>query len=79
MPEDASLGSLVVDEDQSFEEWVADEDGPEAVVAMIDGVRRQATEGSLIAFTDKEFLAHLAIRPQSSRRWSALLSNRGLR
>ncbi len=52
---------MAVDEDQSFEQWVADEGGPEAVVAMIDDVRRQIAEGLLPAFTDKnEFLAHLA-------------------
>ena len=47
--------------EESFEQWVADEGGPEAVVTMVEEVRRQADEGVLTGFTDKdEFLAHVA-------------------
>ena len=50
----------MVHDESTFEQWVADEGGPEAVVAMIDEVRRQAAEGLLPGFTDKDmFLAHL--------------------
>lgn len=35
----------VVDEDRSSDRWVADEGGPEAVVAMVQSVRQQADEG----------------------------------
>jgi len=51
-----------------FDQWVEDQGGPEAVLTMIEDVRRQAADGSLRGFTDKdEFLAHLA----SGRRRSA--------
>lgn len=49
-----------MNEDLDFEQWVTEEGGPEAVVAMVDEVRRQADDGSLRGFSDKdEFLAHL--------------------
>lgn len=48
------------DDDPSFDQWVSDLGGPEAVVAMVETVRRQVADGSLVGFTDKdEFLAHL--------------------
>jgi len=51
---------LAVREDPSFEQWVADEGGPAAVVAMVDEVRGQATEGVLRGFSDKDaYLPHL--------------------
>jgi len=47
-------------DDSSFEQWVTDLGGPEAVAAMVDAIRRQVADGSLVGFTDKEeFLAHL--------------------
>lgn len=53
--------------DPSFEQWMEDEGGPEAVVAMVEDVRRQADEGVLPGFTDKlEFLAHLGHRGRRS-------------
>lgn len=56
--ETALVQSLAVHEGPGFERWVADEGGPEAVVAIIEDVRRQAAEGLLAGFTDKdEFLA----------------------
>lgn len=57
----------VVDGESSFDQWVADEGGPEAVVAMVEDVRRQADEGLLKGFTDKdEFLAHVTRRGRRS-------------
>jgi len=51
---------VVVQDDSSFEQWVTDQGGPEAVVAMVEDTRRQANEGLLRGFTDKdEFLAYL--------------------
>ncbi len=51
---------MMVQDDSSFEQWVTDQGGPEAVVAMVEDTRRQADEGSLRGFTDKdEFLAYL--------------------
>ncbi len=47
----------------SFDQWVADHGGPEAVAAMIAEMRRQVEAGTLPSFTDKdEFLAHIAAR-----------------
>ncbi len=47
-------------DDASFEQWVSDLGGPEAVVAMVQITRRQVADGSLLGFTDKdEYLAHL--------------------
>ena len=64
---EASAYHCVVDGEPSFEQWVADEGGPEAVVAMVDDVRRQADEGVLEGFTDKdEFLAHVSRRGRRS-------------
>jgi hypothetical protein len=46
--------------DQSFEHWVAEEGGPEAIVEMVAEMRRRVEEGLLPGFTDKEaFLEHL--------------------
>lgn len=54
---------MAVHGDLSFEQWVANEGGPEAVVAIVDELRQQAAEGSLPGFTDKdEFLAYLGRR-----------------
>jgi hypothetical protein len=56
-----------VNEDPDFDQWVTEEGGPEAVVAMVDQVRRQADDGSLRGFSDKdEFLAHLGRRGRRS-------------
>lgn len=53
--------------DQSFDQWVRDEGGPEAVVAMVEDVKRQADEGLLPGFTNKEdFLTHLVRRGRRS-------------
>ncbi len=53
----------IAEEDDSFDQWVADEGGPEAVLAMIEDIRRQIDEGSLREFTDKEeFLAYMRCR-----------------
>jgi len=58
---------VTVDDDQDFEQWVMDEGGPEAVAAMVNGVRQQAADGSLRGFTDKnEFLAHVERRSRRS-------------
>ncbi len=57
----------MVDEDPSFEQRVADEGGPEAVVAMVDEVRRQAAEGVIPGFNDKyTYLAHVERRDRRS-------------
>ncbi|HUP70301.1 MAG TPA: hypothetical protein VM142_10865 [Acidimicrobiales bacterium] len=46
--------------DDSFDDWVAEVGGPEAIVAMVDDLRRQVDEGLLPGFTNREdFLAHL--------------------
>ena len=59
--------SVAVHDDLSFEQWVAKEGGPEAVVAIVEELRQQAAEGSLPGFTDKdEFLAHLERRGRRS-------------
>ncbi len=51
---------MMVQDDSSFEQWVTDQGGPEAVVAMVEDTRRQADEGSLRGFTDKDgFLAYV--------------------
>jgi hypothetical protein len=56
-----------VHNDPDFEQWVTDEGGPDAVLAMVDEVRRQAADGLLRGFTDKdEFLAHLGDRGRRS-------------
>jgi len=56
-----------VNDDLSFDQWVADEGGPEAVVAMVGDLRRQAADGSLRGFSDKDgFLAHLDRRGRRS-------------
>lgn len=56
-----------VSADQSFDQWVRDEGGPEAVVAMVEDVKRQADEGLLPGFSDKEeFLTHLVRRGRRS-------------
>jgi hypothetical protein len=47
-------------DDVSFEQWVAEEGGPEAVVKMVADLRRQVDEGLVPGFTDKdEFLGYL--------------------
>jgi hypothetical protein len=52
-----------VDDDRSFDQWVVDEGGPEAVVAMVEDVRHQVDEGLLQGFTDKdEYLNRPGIR-----------------
>jgi len=56
-----------VQDDSDFDRWVEDQGGPEAVLTMIDDVRRQAEDGSLQGFTNKdEFLAYLAGRSRRS-------------
>jgi hypothetical protein len=56
-----------VQDDPTFDQWVTDQGGPEAVVAMIDDLRRQAADGVLPGFTDKdEYLAHLERRSRRS-------------
>ena len=63
----ALVPSTPVHDDADFEQWVEDQGGPEAVLSMIEDVRRQAADGSLRGFTDKdEFLAHLASRSRRS-------------
>jgi predicted RNA polymerase sigma factor len=58
---------VAVHDDPSFEQWVANEGGPEAVVAIVEELQQQAADGSLPAFTDKdEFLAHLERRGRRS-------------
>jgi len=47
-------------DEESFDEWVVQEGGPEAVVEMVSRLRRQIDEGTLLGFTDKDaFLEHL--------------------
>lgn len=47
-------------DDASFEQWVAEEGGPQAVVEMVADLRRQVNEGLVPGFTSKdEFLAYL--------------------
>jgi len=56
-----------VNDDPTFDQWVTDEGGPEGVVAMVDDLRRQADDGVLPGFSDKdEFLAHLERRDRRS-------------
>jgi hypothetical protein len=63
----ALVPSPSVDDDSDFAQWVEDQGGPEAVLMMIEDVRRQAADGSLRGFTNKdEFLAHLASRSRRS-------------
>ena len=46
--------------EDDFDRWVADEGGPEAVVAMIAELRRQIDSGALPGFTNREdFEAYL--------------------
>jgi hypothetical protein len=57
----------MVHDDPDFEQWVKDEGGPEAVLALVEEVQRRAADGSLRGFTDKdEFLAHLGRRGRRS-------------
>lgn len=59
--------SVAVHDDSDFEQWVEDEGGPEAVLTMIEEIRRQAADGSLRGFTNKdEFLAYLPSRGRRS-------------
>jgi len=54
-------------DDDDFDQWVADQGGPEAVAAMVSEIRRQVEDGTLHGFTDRgEFLAHLARRDRRS-------------
>lgn len=47
-------------DDPTFDEWITDLGGPDAAAAMVEAIRRQVANGSLVGFTDKEqFLAHL--------------------
>ncbi len=46
--------------DDSFDDWVAKVGGPEAVVEIVDDLRRQVDEGLLPGLTNREdFLAYL--------------------
>lgn len=46
--------------DYDFDQWVADEGGPDAVVEMIADLRRKIEDGLLPGFTSKDdFFAHL--------------------
>jgi len=42
--------------EDDFDRWVADEGGPEAVVAMIAELRRQIDSGDLPGFTNRDDL-----------------------
>lgn len=42
--------------DDDFDRWIAEKGGPEAVVAMIDDMKRRAADGSLPGFKDKQAL-----------------------
>lgn len=53
--------------DDDFDQWVADQGGPEAVAAIVADVRQQVQDGTLPGFTDQaEFLAHLRRRDRRS-------------
>jgi len=41
---------VVAQDDSNFEQWVTDQGGPEAVVAMVGDTRRQVDEGLLRGF-----------------------------
>ena len=43
-------------DDHDFDRWVAEKGGPEAVVAMIDDMKRRVADGSLPGFQDKQAL-----------------------
>lgn len=46
--------------EDDFDRWVADEGGPEAVVALIAELRRQIDSGDLPGFTNRDdFEAYL--------------------
>jgi hypothetical protein len=63
----AAVARAPVSEDPDFQQWVTEEGGPDAVLAMVDEVRRQADDGSLRGFTDKdEFLAYPGRRGRRS-------------
>ncbi len=50
-------------DDEGFEQWVADEGGPEAVAQMVAELRRQVAAEDIPAFTDKdEFLTYIKSR-----------------
>lgn len=54
---------MTTGEGDEFDQWVADQGGPEAVAAMVADVRRQVEKGTLPGFTDRaSFLAHLRRR-----------------
>ncbi len=47
-------------DDEGFEQWVADEGGPEAVTKMVADLRLDVEAGRLPSFTDKDqFLAYI--------------------
>ena len=43
-------------DDDDFDRWIAEKGGPEAVVAMIDDMKRRVADGSLPRFQDKQAL-----------------------
>lgn len=56
------LGAMATADDD-FHQWVADQGGPDAVVAMVAEARRQVENGTLPGFTSKEeFLAYMRRR-----------------
>jgi hypothetical protein len=47
-------------DEESFDQWVVQEGGPEAVVEMVSRLRHQIDDGTLPGFTDRHvFLEHL--------------------
>jgi hypothetical protein len=53
--------------DEGFEQWVADQGGPEAVAGIVAGFRREVDAGQVRGFTDKdEFLAYIKSRDRRS-------------
>lgn len=54
-------------DDEGFEQWVADEGGPEAVAEKVADLRRDVEAGRVPGFADKdEFLAYLQSRDRRS-------------
>jgi hypothetical protein len=47
-------GVVLQDHDDEFDRWVVAKGGPEAVVAMIEDIKRRVAEGSLPAFWEEE-------------------------
>jgi hypothetical protein len=47
---------MALQEDDDFDRWVAEKGGPEAVVDIIEDIKRRVAEGSLPVFREKEAL-----------------------